>query len=102
MQNKDTFGINEARIDKLIMEIFDYANRVNKIFNQADDLIEKSKAFYDCDSGRKFREKYVSLSDNYRTINQNLLSYARELTTVKKEVTLGGQDLVVEFNKAKK
>ena len=95
---KDVVGFNEEKMNKLIIEIFDYANKVNKIFNQANELIENTKTFYDCESGNKFREKYMTLSDNYKIINQNILSYAKELTTVKKKYTTSGQQIGEDFN----
>ena len=95
---KNVVGISEEKIDKLIIEITEYANKINKIFNQASELVDKTKTYYISESGDKFREKYLEFSDNYKTFNQNILSYAKELTVVKKKYSSSTEQIIANLN----
>lgn len=83
MSNKDWNGISETGIDKLMMDIIDYAEKMNQILNNISNLVEDTKEFYDCDSGEKFRNRYGELQQSFSTVNKNILSYNTDLLNVK-------------------
>ncbi len=81
--DKVVSGINDVKLEILMSDITDYADKLNKIFNEANKIVEQTSIYFDCESGMAFREKYNTLSENHQTINSNILSYAKELLAVK-------------------
>ena len=76
-------GINIDSIDKLILDIYNYAERINKTLNQITDVVEQTRIFYDCASAKKYREKFNNFSANFNVINTNLKSYAEDMIKLK-------------------
>ena len=72
-------GINIDSIDKLILDIYNYAERVNKTLNQITDVVDQTKNFYDCEAAQNYRNKFNSFKTNFNVINKNLNSYAEDL-----------------------
>ncbi len=77
-----TAGINEARLSKLKIEINDYAQRINNVFQCIGDLVDGTKLYFDCESGNLFRDHFDSLKENFAIVNQNILSYTEDLSKV--------------------
>lgn len=76
-------GINIDSIDKLILDIYNYAERVNKTLNQITDVVDQTKNFYDCEAAQNYRNKFNSFKTNFNVINKNLNSYAEDLIKLK-------------------
>lgn len=76
-------GINIDSIDKLILDIYNYAERVNKTLNQIMDVVDQTKNFYDCEAAQNYRNKFNSFKTNFNVINKNLNSYAEDLIKLK-------------------
>ena len=89
----DTVGIEKVKLDNFALDITNYADKLNKDFEEASKIVEGSESYYDCESGKVFREKYHLLSENYQTIKQNILSYAKELDAVIKGYEKGTRDI---------
>ena len=64
-------GINLDSIDKLILDIYNYAERVNKTLNQISDVVDQTKNFYACESADNYRNKFNSFGLNLKL---NLIS----------------------------
>ncbi len=79
----NTSGINEHQIDKLTIDIMEYADRINKVLNQIQELVNSSGLYLNSESGNTFRENFKLIEKNYQTMNQNILSYARDFVKVK-------------------
>lgn len=79
----NTSGINEHQIDKLTIDIMEYADRINKVLNQIQELVNSSGLYLKSESGNTFRENFKLIEKNYQTMNQNILSYARDFVKVK-------------------
>lgn len=84
MQN-DVVGVNEKGIDNLILEIYDYVEKIKGQLNQFEDLVDSTKNFYQSESGENFRNRFVELKDNFQVVNDNILSYSVELSRVKEK-----------------
>lgn len=76
-------GINEVKLDNLVLDIYDYTDKVNQILNNIDELILKSSNYFKCDSSDYIRNRYQQLAFNYTTLKQNMLNCANDLIKVK-------------------
>lgn len=81
----DTSGINESGIDKLILDIYDYSDKIKTILNSLEDLIDSTKSCYDSPDGNEFRAKFSLEKDSINNLISNILSYTEDLTLVKKD-----------------
>lgn len=79
----DVRGINEEKIDYLVLDIYDYAERVNQILNNIDELMIKSNEYYNCESNQTIINHYKELSFNFPVLKQNILTTANDLVKVK-------------------
>lgn len=76
-------GINEEKLGNLILDIYDYADKVNQILNNIDELILKSNSYFKCDSSDRVRNRYQELTFNFATLKQNMLNCASDLVKAK-------------------
>lgn len=76
-------GINIDSIDKLILDIYNYAERINKTLNQVSDVVDQTKNFYDCETATNYRNKFNDFKTNFSIMNENLKSYAEDLIKLK-------------------
>ena len=76
-------GINVDSIDKLILDIYNYAEKVTGTLNQISDLIEQTKTYCLCDEINDLRNKFESFKTNFPIINKNIISYADDFIKLK-------------------
>ena len=76
-------AINEDLIDRLILNLGEYAERSNKIINEINTLAADTKNYYDCENGDKFRTKCEQITSEKNTLNKNILSYTNDLVKLK-------------------
>ena len=93
MSNNKVVALSEAAIDKQMLEVIDCSNRVKAIFNKIDDLVEKLKLNYQCQSATTLYSKYNQFNDNYSVIIDNILSYNSDLISLKKKYATALDDL---------
>ena len=80
---QNVVGINEQAIDNLILDIYDYADRINVILNSLEDTFDKyADCFMDASSSN-FKYKLDQLKSNFPIVNNNIKSYADDLIKVK-------------------
>jgi hypothetical protein len=80
-------GISEAAMDKLMIDIIDYATKANGIVNNISDLVDGTVSYFDCESGAEFRKQFDYIRKNSTVLNKNILSYNTDLLTVKSDYT---------------
>lgn len=80
---EDLISINEEGLDKLAIDIYDYSERINNIFNQIDDLMFQSKTCFDCYVCDEIYEKYSELKASIDNVKTNISSYSTDLIKVK-------------------
>ncbi len=90
----DGRGINYEAMDKLILDIYSYAEKVNKTLNQILDVVDDTKNFYECEAATNYRNKFNSFSANFNIINKNLISYAEDMIKLKNKYIVSDQNLV--------
>jgi hypothetical protein len=76
-----------------MIDIFTLAERTNAILNNITDLVTETSECFIGENGTAFRKQFASLREKFPIINENILSYNRDLLTVKtnfanREVTL--------------
>ena len=76
-------GINEDAVNKLILDIYNYEEKINKTLDQISTVVENTKEFYQCESANEYRNKFNMFSANFNIINKNLLSYADDMIKLK-------------------
>lgn len=85
--------MNEQMIDKMILDIYDYADRINSIFNSIEDIIVGSSNYFVDDVANDFRYKFEQLKLNFPIVNYNIKSYADDLVKVKRSFSTATSDL---------
>jgi len=93
-------GINLDSIDKLILDIYNYAERVNKTLNQISDVVDQTKNFYACESADNYRNKFNSFRTNFKVVNKNLISYAEDLIKLKNRYQNMSDEMTQTIKKA--
>jgi len=76
-------GVHEQRINTLTLEIHDYAERINVIYNQLRDLTHETNMYFKSELGNEFRKKCNLSLDEFSKINKNILNYAQSLVNAK-------------------
>lgn len=99
----ETFSaINEDGLDKLVLDIYNSAEMVHKIFDNVNELIQQTSDFYQTNISEKFRMKYNDFKINFELVNKKLLGYADELASIKmkyQDLSFGvSQDIKTNMN----
>ena len=76
-------GVNESKLDKHIMEIYESADRINKIFVKISALVNDTSNYFVCETADSFRKKFENVKSNFSIVNSNVLEYANDLVKVK-------------------
>lgn len=88
MAQTDIFGVNEPKLDKLVLDIGETAERISNKFNLIEQLVCDTSLFYECESGNVFRTDFEKIKDNFPVVNRNILTYSADLVRVKERVYL--------------
>lgn len=76
-------GISESGLDKIVLEVIESADRINKILNQLQLLVDETNSYFLSNSGSIFRKKMAEQASYYQTMSQNILSYASDFVNLK-------------------
>lgn len=98
--NSNVVALNEAVLDKYMLDVMDCSNKVKAIFNKMDDLVDKLKSSYVCESATTLFKQYEDLNDNYSIIVNNILSYNTDLMSLKKKYFSNIDDLTRDIKLA--
>jgi len=93
-------GINIDSVDKLILDIYNYAERINKTLNQITDVVDKTKTIYNCDAANNYRNKFESFRVNFNIVDKNIKSYADDLIKLKNRYQNIGDKAVETIKRA--
>lgn len=83
MQNES--GINEEKLNKLILDIYNYSEKINKTLNQISEVVDKTKKIYSSKEADLYRSKYENFRVNYVNVIKNINRYAEDLILVKQK-----------------
>jgi len=79
---KDIIAINRDTLKKLILDIYDYRDKLSKILEDAELVVESTKSFYQTADAEEFRKKFKQLSSNFPIFLENIKSYGEDLEKV--------------------
>lgn len=92
-------ALNEAEVNKKLLEIKECSSKIKAIFNKIDDQMDIVKANYSCSSASTLWKQYKEFNDNYSVIVNNILSYYTDLTSLKKKYLTSFDDLSQKIKK---
>ena len=76
-------GINDQKIDKLILDIYEINEKVRKTLDQISETMEKTKTSWKSSEANQLRNTYDNFKTNYNIIVKNINSYAEDFTKLK-------------------
>lgn len=91
-------GVNEASIDKLIMDICDLVERMNGTLNCIDELVDGTTTYFICENADLFRQNFASIKSNFPIVNKNILEYTTDLVKVKMNYNTRRETIIKELN----
>ena len=80
---EDLISINEAKLDRLVLDIGDHLEKINSILNQINDLIYDSKNYFVCPVNNKMVSIYDDMKLNINNFKSNVGTYSTDLLKVK-------------------
>ena len=82
MNNNYVSGINEQQLVGIINKINFNIEKLDKRFQQVNEIIYNTNFHYKTESADLFRKKYDDFKMNYDIIKKNLLSYVDDLNNL--------------------
>ena len=95
-------GVNSSGLDRLATDIIDYTDKLNKIFNQLQLLVDETNKCFLSDVGNDFRSKFKEQSYYFQEMNQNILSYATDFVKVNAKYRNSSMNMADIFNTVEK
>lgn len=92
-------GINVRGLDRLILDINDYAERIKIKYNLIEELIENASECLKGDIGNQYKNRLILLKKNFSVINNNILSYSSDLSLVKKKYLDSVEKISLDFKR---
>ena len=102
MDKVELFGINEQKLNELVLEINDCAARINTKFNLIDGLVSDTSSYFKCESADAFRSNFEILKENFTVVNKNIVTMSNDLVKVKTRISTVDEQNIKDFNQAKK
>lgn len=93
-------GINVDSVDKLILDIYNYAEKINKTLNQISDIMDQTRNNCLLDEINILVNKFESFKANFPVVNKNLISYANDLIILKNKYQNIDMDLTQKVKMA--
>lgn len=90
-------GIDKEKLKKIILNIYEYRDKINTIFNDVEYLIDETKQYYDSDDGDYFRQKLSQLCSNRSVVLSNIKSYCEDLEKVIHNFEKNEDSIVTNF-----
>lgn len=76
MANEEIWnGIDTEGVEKVMVNILDYADKANKILNNISLIVSDTEACFNCQSGVDFRGQFELIKSEFTILNKNFLSY---------------------------
>jgi hypothetical protein len=77
--------ISENGIDKLIMDLDEYAINARKIFDRIEAAVEDVNRDCKAKISTKYVNRFEAFASNFSIITNNILSYKKDLQDVKRQ-----------------
>lgn len=92
-------GINSEKMKKLILEIYEYRDKISKILDDSQILIDSTRDYYNSEDADKMREKFKKYSVTFDAFLSNIKSYGSDLEVVLHSYTQINLNSIDNFNK---
>ena len=76
-------AINENEINRLILDINDFAIKVKKIFDEMEQIVDGTRSYYDCNCATRYRNSFNVFKSNFPIMVNNLLTYKNDMQDLK-------------------
>lgn len=100
MNSNDVLGINEDNLKKMVLEIYDYAEKINSILNTIDDLMLDTSQNFEIEGNKDLYSKFDLVKTNFLTIKDNINSYGETLLNAEQQYHLIEADITITTKKA--
>ncbi len=84
----NNIGINSATIDKLALDIYNYAERINRTLNEIANIVDQTRNIYSCTAANNYRNKFNNIRANFNVVNKNIQSYAEDIIKLKAKYSI--------------
>lgn len=81
-RDNDVLGINDEKLKKLILDIYDCRDKISKLLQDAEYVAQSTKTFYKTEDGEMFRSRFKKFSSNFPVVLSNVKSYGLDLEKV--------------------
>lgn len=95
-----SISINEAGIDTLAVDTMQLSMTVNDYLNKIIDIMDQTKAYYQCAAADELRKKFSELSADFPIVTQNIENYAYSLKKAKDNMINRNLDAVTSVKMA--
>ena len=75
-------GVNSEKLKSLILEIYDYRDKISKILDDSSILIDSTSEFYSTNDGDEMRKKFKKYEEYFTTFLTNIENYGKDLEVV--------------------
>lgn len=96
----NNMGINGATIDKLALDIYNYAERINKTLNEIANVVDQTRNIYSCVAANNYRNRFNNIRVNFNVVNKNIQSYAEDIIKLKSKYSDIGSNSTQIIRKA--
>lgn len=81
--NNDVVGVNEKKLDDLVLNIYSLSDQLAKIFEKIEENVSSTNNFYQSSDGDAYRKKFYQYIGNFDTVVSNMRLYGDDLLRVK-------------------
>lgn len=75
-------GIDKDKLKTLILKIYNYNDKINRILNDAQLLVNDTNQYYKSEDGEYYRKKFNEFLLNKKILLENIKSYGDDLVEV--------------------
>lgn len=83
MSEQRLAAMDEVRLERLNLEIYDYLERIKVILSQMEELVSQSKTYFDCDSGNLYRSKFQDAFSEQKNVIENIENINEDIIIVR-------------------
>lgn len=83
MVSQELVGVNEDKIDKLVLDLYDYIERINNVLNNIENEMDKTVSCFDCSAGRELYSRFNEQKSIFPIIRENFMKDAELLIKIK-------------------
>lgn len=99
MNGQELIGVNEDKIDALILDVYDFIEKINGALDKIDSEVDRVCLNNDCSAIQALKTKFSEQRAYFPIINSNLVKYTETLLKVKAGTLDFSSDLAMKIVK---